>query len=46
MGALLKETVVKLGGRGGGTKDLAQGGVPQSAGLADALVAAAQTLTP
>jgi len=46
MGALLKETVVKLGGRGGGTKDLAQGGVPQSAGLADALVAAAQTITP
>ena len=46
MGALLKETVVKLGGRGGGTKDLAQGGVPQSAGLAGALVAAAQTLTP
>jgi alanyl-tRNA synthetase len=46
MGALLKEIVVKLGGRGGGTKDLAQGGVPQSAGLADALVAAAQTLTP
>jgi alanyl-tRNA synthetase len=46
MGALLKETVVKLGGRGGGTKDLAQGGVPQSAGLAAALVAAAQTLMP
>jgi alanyl-tRNA synthetase len=46
MGALLKETVVKLGGRGGGTKDLAQGGVPQSARLADALVAAAQTITP
>jgi len=46
MGALLKETVVKLGGRGGGTKDLAQGGVPQPTGLADALVAAAQTLTP
>jgi len=46
MGALLKETVLKLGGRGGGTKDLAQGGVPQSAGLADALVAAAQTITP
>jgi alanyl-tRNA synthetase len=46
MGALLKGTVAKLGGRGGGTKDLAQGGVPQSAGLADALIAAAQTLTP
>jgi alanyl-tRNA synthetase len=46
MGALLKETVAKLGGRGGGTRDLAQGGVSQSAGLADALIAAAQTLTP
>ena len=46
MGALLKETVTKLGGRGGGSKDLAQGGVPLSAGLAAALAAAAQTLTP
>jgi alanyl-tRNA synthetase len=46
MGALLKETLAKLGGRGGGTKDLAQGGVPQSAGLAAALAAAAQALTP
>ncbi len=27
--------MAKLGGRGGGTKDLAQGGVPQSAGIAD-----------
>jgi alanyl-tRNA synthetase len=44
MGALLKETMAKLGGRGGGSKDLAQGGVPQSAGLADALAAAAQSL--
>ena len=44
MGALLKETMAKLGGRGGGSKDLAQGGVPQSAGLADALTAAAQSL--
>jgi alanyl-tRNA synthetase len=45
MGALLKETMAKLGGRGGGSKDLAQGGAPQSAGLADALAAAAQSLT-
>ena len=44
MGALLKETMAKLGGRGGGSKDLAQGGVPQSAGLADALADAAQSL--
>jgi alanyl-tRNA synthetase len=46
MGKLLKETLAKLGGRGGGSKDLAQGGVPQSAGLAAALAAAVQSLTP
>jgi alanyl-tRNA synthetase len=49
MGKLLRETLAKLGGRGGGTKDLAQGGVPQSAGIAGiaaALARAAQTLTP
>jgi alanyl-tRNA synthetase len=28
MGALMKEAMVKLGGRGGGSADLAQGGVP------------------
>ena len=33
MGALLKETLAKLGGRGGGSKDLAQGGAPTSEGL-------------
>jgi alanyl-tRNA synthetase len=44
MGALLKETLAKLGGRGGGSKDLAQGGVPQSTDLAAALTAAAQSL--
>jgi alanyl-tRNA synthetase len=46
MAALMKETMTKLGGRGGGTKDLAQGGVPHSAGLAAALAAAAHNLTP
>jgi alanyl-tRNA synthetase len=46
MGALLKETVGTLGGRGGGSKDLAQGGVPQSEGLAAALQKAAQTFAP
>lgn len=45
MGALLKEAVAKLGGRGGGSKDLAQGGVPGSQGLADVLAAAAQAVT-
>jgi alanyl-tRNA synthetase len=44
MGALLKEITAKLGGRGGGSKDLAQGGVPHSKGLAAALAAAARTL--
>ncbi len=29
MGALMKETMAKLGGRGGGSKDMAQGGVSQ-----------------
>jgi alanyl-tRNA synthetase len=33
MGALLKETMTKLGGRGGGSKDMAQGGVPSSQNL-------------
>jgi alanyl-tRNA synthetase len=44
MAALLKQTMTKLGGRGGGSKDLAQGGVPSAGGLAAALAAAAQTL--
>jgi alanyl-tRNA synthetase len=46
MAALLKQTVAPLGGRGGGSKDLAQGGLPQSADLAAILTAAAQSLTP
>jgi alanyl-tRNA synthetase len=33
MSALLKETVGKLGGRGGGSKDMAQGGVPSVTNL-------------
>ena len=44
MGALLKETLSKLGGRGGGSKDLAQGGAPSSEGLAAALAEAAQKI--
>jgi alanyl-tRNA synthetase len=44
MGALLKDTLAKLGGRGGGSKDLAQGGVPSSEGLSAALSAAAESL--
>ncbi|MGO8793208.1 MAG: alanyl-tRNA editing protein [Candidatus Sulfotelmatobacter sp.] len=46
MGVLLKKTVTALGGRGGGTKDLAQGGVPQADGIVAALAAAAQNLVP
>jgi len=46
MGKLLKETMAKLGGRGGGSKDLAQGAAPHSEGLAAALTAAVQSLTP
>jgi alanyl-tRNA synthetase len=44
MGALLKETVAQLGGRGGGSKDLAQGGAPHAEGLPAALAAAAEKL--
>lgn len=33
MGAQLKEALARLGGRGGGSKDMAQGGPAQSAGI-------------
>jgi alanyl-tRNA synthetase len=33
MGALMKETMTRLGGRGGGSKDLAQGGIPSADGI-------------
>jgi alanyl-tRNA synthetase len=46
MGVLLKDTLAKFGGRGGGTKDLAQGGAPKSQGLEEALIAAAKSLAP
>jgi len=35
MGALMKETMAKLGGRGGGTRDLAQGGLPNPSGVVE-----------
>jgi alanyl-tRNA synthetase len=41
MGALMKEAMAKLGGRGGGNKDLAQGGVPDPAKLEEAVREAA-----
>jgi alanyl-tRNA synthetase len=37
MGALMKETMASLGGRGGGSKDMAQGGAPRSEGVDEAL---------
>ena len=37
MGALLKEVLAKLGGRGGGSKDMAQGGAPHAEALEAAL---------
>ena len=44
MSALLKKTVVPLGGRGGGTKDLAQGGLLDAKGIAAALNVAKESL--
>jgi alanyl-tRNA synthetase len=44
MGALMKETMTKLGGRGGGSKDMAQGGVPNADGIDAALNAVEATL--
>jgi alanyl-tRNA synthetase len=44
MGALMKETMTRLGGRGGGTRDMAQGGVSKAEGLEAALEAAAMLL--
>ena len=44
MGALLKETITKLGGRGGGTKDMAQGGVANVEGIEAALNDVAQKI--
>jgi alanyl-tRNA synthetase len=37
MGAIMKEALAKLGGRGGGSKDMAQGGPEQAAGIEAAL---------
>jgi alanyl-tRNA synthetase len=44
MGALMKESMAKLGGRGGGSKDMAQGGVANAEGVELALNAVAATL--
>jgi alanyl-tRNA synthetase len=44
MGSLMKETMKKLGGRGGGNKDMAQGGIPNAEGIEATLKAIAATL--
>jgi len=44
MGALLKEFLATLGGRGGGSKDMAQGGAPSAEGLEVALAEVAARL--
>ena len=44
MGALMKQTMTKSGGRGGGSKDLAQGGIPNADGIESTLKAVAATL--
>ncbi|HEV3512691.1 MAG TPA: DHHA1 domain-containing protein [Candidatus Sulfotelmatobacter sp.] len=44
MSSLLKKAVATLGGRGGGTKDMAQGGAPDAGGLQAALATAAAAL--
>jgi alanyl-tRNA synthetase len=44
MGALMKETMAKLGGRGGGGKDMALGGVPRTDGIEASLSEIAATL--
>jgi alanyl-tRNA synthetase len=44
MGALMKQTMEQVGGRGGGSKDMAQGGVPGAEAIATALAAVAKAL--
>ncbi len=44
MRALMQSTVQKLGGRGGGTKDIAQGGAPSADGIDGALAEAARAV--
>lgn len=44
MGAVMKETVAKFGGRGGGSKDMAQAGLPSADSVQAALNAAAASV--
>jgi len=45
MGALMKEEMANLGGRGGGSKDMAQGGLPDASRLEAALESAKRKLS-
>jgi alanyl-tRNA synthetase len=44
MGALMKQTMSKFGGRGGGSKDMAQGGLPTADAVQEALNSAFASL--
>ncbi len=44
MGTLMKETMAKLGGRGGGSKDMAQGGAPKPDGIDSTLTELAKKI--
>jgi alanyl-tRNA synthetase len=44
MGALMKQAVAEMGGRGGGTKDFAQGGAAEASRLAEVLAKLASEL--
>jgi len=44
MGALMKDVMTKTGGRGGGSKDMAQGGIPNAEGIEARLKGIAATL--
>ena len=46
MGARMKETLSELGGRGGGSKDIAQGGVLTPDGIEAALAETTRSIGP
>jgi alanyl-tRNA synthetase len=45
MGALMKQIMAKFSGRGGGSKDMAQGGLPNAAAIEPALAEAASSFS-
>ena len=45
MGGLMKQTVAALNGRGGGTRDMAQGGIPKADGIEAAISLLAQHIS-